>query len=96
MRKEPDEIEFEMLKRVVDHPEGLRLRAVYSPFIGKAGYGKETFLWKKVQLLIAEKYLERRSEKIGHVIIHATAKSRKLVKDNNDNNVGHARPRPEA
>lgn len=79
MRKEPDEIEFEIIKFVVANP-GLTARNCYKHLIGKPR--KETFLWTHLQELIAEGYLEKKSIGRGRFGVFPTNKAIKLVRGN--------------
>lgn len=85
MRKEPDEIEYEIIKAVVENP-GCRMRDCYRHLIGKPY--KETFLWSRVQLLVEEKYLERREIGLGRVRIYPTRKAKALISGENNGKLG--------
>jgi hypothetical protein len=78
MRKEPDEIELEILKYVVDKP-GCKMMESFASIIGKPR--KETFLYGRVKLLLAEGYLELRHISPGKRRLFPSKKTIKLVQD---------------
>ena len=87
MKMEPDEVDFEILKIVVEKSKedgpACRMIDCYRDLIGKPYKG--TFLWKRVHLLIKEKYLESRKIGPGRIRIFPTTKAKRLVSGANNN-----------
>jgi hypothetical protein len=73
---EPDEIELEILMYVVDNP-GCKMVDSFAALIGKPR--KETFLYGRVKLLLAEGYLEHRHVSPGKRRLFPSKKTIKLV-----------------
>jgi hypothetical protein len=73
-----DEIDLDIIEYVLKNP-GCTYRDCYSGLIGKPR--KETFLYTRARLLIAEGYLERRSISPGRRRIFPGRKAKKVVID---------------
>ena len=85
MKKEIDEIDFALLKAVVDQP-GMRQKDCYKQFMkgGGSSYSYlETFLWKRLRELARESYLRRDKESTSAVLLYPKHKAKDLVKHNN-------------
>ena len=94
MKKEPDEIDFEILKnavRLCTKNKGVRLREVYRPLLQERC---DSFLWKRVMILTEESFLKIDRSSPGKVFVTPSAKARKIVEHNNGPKKGEPSCRP--
>lgn len=84
MKKEPDEIDFEILKCAVKlcpgKNDGARMREVYRPLLKERC---DSFLWQRVTILAQEGYLKLERKAGRHVVVRPTQKARSILEHNN-------------
>jgi len=84
MKKELDDIDFDILKNAVRLSpaacnKGARMREVYRPFLDKHC---DSFLWQRIIVLADESYLNLERLPGRHVIVRPTKKTYKLMEHN--------------
>ena len=83
MKKEPDEVDFDILKNVIRLCPGgkgaVRMREAYRPLLAERC---DSFLWHRVMILAEEGFLKVDRVAGRKVMLRPTAKARKLIENN--------------
>lgn len=83
MKKEPDEIDFDILRNVVrlcpGGKDSVRMREAYRPLLGERC---DSFLWHRVMILAKEGLLKIERVAGRKVMLRPTTKARRLIENN--------------